>query len=743
MTDDVLLHWLAEMDRDRLAGLLRLRPGLLGLDPSGAVDSLAELAGRLAEPESASEALSGMPTPVLQVAEAAAVLGPGPVPRDGLAALLGLADDDPSLATALERLEQIGVLVPCGGLLVAPADLRLVFREPLRLGPPAAEVLHPLTAPQLTAIAHALGLPAARRTRADTMASLLDFFADADRVRQLVAQAPEATKALLEGIAVRGVQPPYGVLLDAYASAAREVIWAEERGLLTRLHGWGYALQMPSEVGLAVRGPAYRAPFSAEPPAVPTVEIPSGLPEREATAALTAAIDHVIGVVDACDQHPVALLKAGGVGVREVRRLAKRLDVAEQETRLWLEIAGELGLILAMDAAEAAVLVTEEFDTFRRLSPAEQADRIVHAWLTVGALPTWLPPEGRQEPPLSYFAGGPLPALRLTVLGVAGQTLIDVDGEPRGLSDFADLAAAVRWFAPVLSADLADGVLESLWSEARSLGLVAHNAPTRVGLAVLATADPECPVRTAAEQLLSPASAAGIFQADLTVVVPGSPSAELADLLDATADREGRGAASVWRFSAASVRRALDDGMSPEELEKALTGVSQSGELPQPLRYLIGDLARQHGAVRVRAAGCVIRSADDALLAEVAATSRLRDLGLWQPAAGVLISSAAADETLRRLREAGFAPVEEGDHGEVKVSHRPVRRVTAPERMAAAALELPEVSNWSLADPEELADRLLTQPSAGSAEGHRHQSRRPEADDLEEIAYLERLFKME
>ncbi|NUR51747.1 MAG: helicase-associated domain-containing protein [Hamadaea sp.] len=743
MTDDVLLHWLTEMDRDRLAGLLRGRPGLLGLDPSGVVASLAELAGRLTEPESASEALSGMPTPVLQVAEAAAVLGPGPVSRDRLTTLLGLADDDPGLATALERLEQIGVLVPDGGVLLAPADLRLVFREPLRLGPPAAEVLHPLTAAQLTAIAHALRLPSTRRTRAETMASLLDFFGDPDRIRALVEQAPEATKLLLEGIALRGVHPPYGVLLDAYASAAREVIWAEERGLLSRRHGWGYALQMPSEVGLALRGPDYRAPFSADPPLVPTVEVPAGLAEREAAAALTAAVGHVIGVVDACDQHPVALLKAGGVGVREVRRLAKRLDVPEQEARLWLEIAGELGLILAMDAAEAAVLVTEEFDAFRTLPPAEQADRIVHAWLTVGALPTWVPPEGKQEPPLSYFAGGPLPALRLTVLGVAAQTLVGVDGEPRGLSEFADLAGAVRWFAPVLSTDLAEGVLESLWSEARSLGLVAHNAPTSVGLAVLAAAEPDCPVRVAAERLLSPASAAGIFQADLTVVVPGSPSAALADLLDATADREGRGAASVWRFSAGSVRRALDGGMSPAELEKALTEVSQSGELPQPLRYLIGDLARQHGAVRVRAAGCVIRSADDALLAEVAATTRLRDLGLWQPAAGVLISSVAADETLRRLREAGFAPVEEGLHGEVMVSHRPVRRATAPERMAAAALELPEMPSWSLADPEELAERLLTQPPTGSAEGHRHQARRPQADDLAEIAYLERLFKME
>jgi len=754
VTDDVLLHWLAEMDRDRLAGLLRGRPGLLGLDPSGAVDSLTELAGRLAEPESASEALSGMPTPVLQVAEAAAVLGPAPVPRERLAALLGLAEDDAGLTAALDRLEQIGVLVPVGGLLVAPADLRSVFREPLRLGPPAVDVLRPLTAPQLAAITRALGLPVARRTRGEAVTALLDFFGEPDLVRQLVEQAPEPTRLLLEGVAARGVHPPFGVLLDAYAAAAREVAWAEERGLLSRLHGWGYALQMPSEVGLALRGPGYRAPFSAEPPLVPTVEIPGGLAEREAAAALTAAVDRVCGIVAECDRQPVSLLKAGGVGVREVRRLAKRLDAPEQETRLWLEIAGELGLIDAEEVAEGAVLVTEEFDAFRVLPPAEQADRVVHAWLTAGALATWVPPEGRQEPPLSYFAGGPLPGLRLTVLGVAGRVLTNDTGDPCGLSDFADLAAAVRWFAPVLSGDLADGVLESIWAEARLLGLVAHNAPTSVGLAVMAMAETDCPVRVAAEHLLSPASAAGIFQADLTVVVPGSPSAALADLLDATADREGRGAASVWRFSAGSIRRALDGGSDADELVKALAAASQSGELPQPLRYLIGDVARQHGTVRVRAAGCVILSPDGPLLAEVAATSRLRDLGLWQPADGVLISSADTEETLRRLREAGFAPVEEGERGEVLVTRRPVRRAAPPDRID---LELPEsaLPGWSLADPEELAERLLAQPPASPVRtasedvSWRHdaassgRAKRYEADELAEIAYLERLFKME
>jgi hypothetical protein len=745
VTDDVLLRWLAEMSRERLATLLRNRPGLLGLGPAGPVGSLADLGRRLTDPASASEALAGMPTPVLQVAEAAAVLGPGPVPRVRLAALLGRDPDDEELAAVLDRLEESAVLLPYGEALVAPAVLRAVFREPLRLGPPVEEVLQPLTAAQLAAVARAAGVASTKRNRAELLPALLEFFADPDAVRALVAHAPDKTRLLLEGMAARGVHPPYGVLIDSYASTTREVTWAEERGLLSRHHGWGYALEMPAEVGLALRGPGYRAPFFPQPPLVPTVEIPSGLAEREAGAALTAAVERVGSLVTECDRQPLVLLKAGGVGVREVRRLAKRLDAPEQETRLWLEIAGELGLISADDVAEPVALVTEEFDEFRRLPPAEQADRIVHAWLAAGALPTWLPPEGKQEPPLSYFAGGPLPALRLTVLSVACQMLIGEDGQPHGLSDLGDFQAAIRWFSPVLSGDLADGVIESIWAEAHVLGLVAHAAPTSLGLAIMELNEPECPLRAAAERLVTPASETGIFQADLTVVVPGSPAAALADLLDGAADREGRGAASVWRFSAGSVRRALDAGTSAGELERALADASQSGELPQPLRYLIGDVSRRHGAVRVRAAGCVILSADEKLLAEVAATARLRDLKLWQPAPAVLISAASPEETLTRLRDAGFAPVEEGQRGEVVVARSAARRAASPAHAEPAGLELPEIelADLGLADPDELADELLAQPPGGRHEGGRRKPAPRSPADLAEIDYLERLFKMD
>lgn len=478
---------------------------------------------------------------------------------------------------------------------------------------------------------------------------------------------------------------------------------------------------------------------------VPTAPVPLGLPEREAAAALTAAVERIGAVVDECDRQPVALLKTGGVGVRELKRLSKRLAVEESQVRLWMEVAGEIGL-LSTDGAHVGV--TRRYDDFRKLSPAERADLIVHAWLGMAILPTWQPPDGKQEPPLAFFAAdAALQTLRMTLFAVAHQVL--PDGE--GVTSLPGFVAAVRWFAPVLSGNLADGVVEAIWAEAEVLGLVALGAPTSLGRAVTRIEGAACPIKAAAAALAAPASETGIFQTDLTVIVPGTASAKLADLLDSAADREGR----TWRFSASSVRRALDSGATAKELQAALTNASQSRTLPQPLRYLISDVARRHGAVRVRAAGCVVRADDERLLAELAANAQLKSLGLWQPVPQVLISLGTVERTLALLRSAGYAPVEEGSGGEIIVARREVRRTAAPEVEQYLDSTLDDGLSWlgdpfdavQLADPMDLAARLLDpRASKGSAAGKREAQRdsvRRTQRDQEEIDYLERLFHMD
>jgi hypothetical protein len=102
------------------------------------------------------------------------------------------------------------------------------------------------------------------------------------------------------------------------------------------------------------------------------------------------------------------------------------------------------------------------------------------------------------------------------------------------------------------------------------------------------------------------------------------------------------------------------------------------GRVPQPLSYLIGDVARRHGQVLVRPVACCIRSDDTALLAEIARARSLAKLHLTELAATVLASAAPAAETLAALRAAGYVPASENPDGSRALELAPKHRATPP-----------------------------------------------------------------
>ena len=191
-----------------------------------------------------------------------------------------------------------------------------------------------------------------------------------------------------------------------------------------------------------------------------------------------------------------------------------------------------------------------------------------------------------------------------------------------GLASLDSLAEYLNWRQPG-TIEPQDPAVSAIWTEAHALGVLAGGALTPIGSALLQR-DPDA-LLSVTGSLLAPATSIGRFGSDLTVMVAGSPSAAVSALLDSCADRESRGAAVVWRFSPASVRRALDDGAAADELVAALRSIAET-DLPQPLTYLIGDVQRRHGSLVVQPALCCVRSADEALLIEVAAHRSLRAL---------------------------------------------------------------------------------------------------------------------
>jgi len=273
--------------------------------------------------------------------------------------------------------------------------------------------------------------------------------------------------------------------------------------------------------------------------------------------------------------------------------------------------------------------------------------------------------------------------------------------------------------------------LAAAWREATMVGAVGAGAISAAGQALLRGDDSALQAAVAG---VGTAMRTVRLQADLTAVVTGTPSAELCALLDSVADRESAGTASIWRFSPASVRRALDAGLTSDALLDSLAGAAPSG-VPQPLGYLLRDVARRHGTVRGRDVACCLRSEDTALLAEIAADRRLRALGLRTLAPTVLAGAKPLDQTLALLRAAGYAPVTERADGTAEfeagaprrvaspaVPHRPAvhrqREAPAPPDRPALARRLLGRSNTAMATPSDTlrivrgAARQLTESQA-------------------------------
>ncbi|MER7844281.1 helicase C-terminal domain-containing protein [Kitasatospora sp. NPDC096077] len=653
--------------------------------------SVGELADRLQRPASVALALPRLPLPCLQVAEAVAAVAPAS--RDEVAGLLDATQGERArgLATALEALADRALVWPGGdGRLQIAAPLRSAWSSPLGLDAPLARLLAGSSSDELARMAAKLGVKPAATRKEQRLAALVEHHSDPARLAALVATAPAATRKLLERRAQQAPQRSGFIMFGSpQADATPAEQWAVERGLLIReRYGYGPA-RMPAEVARALRGAHWHAPFTPVPPDVRTVPVTAAALEREAAAAAMAFVGHATAVLGTCAAAPLARLKAGGVGARELARLGKAAQCDELVVRLVVETAAAAGL-LARDGDRVAA--TAAYDTWAAEEPAERLAVLLRSWW---ALP--LTPGGSRDED-----GKALPVLAATppcagcvqarhgLLTAAAQL---PTGE--GAANPADLGALLGWFRPLADELHQDATpFATLIREAELLGALALGAVSPLG-AALSTgegegegeADTEA-LGDACRRLLPAASGTARFGSDLTAVVAGTPSAHLHALLDCAADRESAGAASVWRFSPGSVRRALDAGLTPDALAADLAAVAVE-PLPQPLSYLIHDTARGHGRVRVVAAACVIHGQEPALLAELAVHRKLAELGLRQLAPTVLISRTPPERTLAALRAAGYAPVAEEPDGTVRIErvrqHRAAGAVPSARRSGGGA----------------------------------------------------------
>ena len=219
------------------------------------------------------------------------------------------------------------------------------------------------------------------------------------------------------------------------------------------------------------------------------------------------------------------------------------------------------------------------------------------------------------------------------------------------------------------------------WREASWLGLVALGAVTAFAELPLHAGQP-MPERL---RTLFPEPVDRIvIQADLTAVTPGPPAYAVARDLRLLADQESRGGGGVFRFSAASMRRAFDAGWSAEDVHRWLAEHSSTG-VPQPLQYLVDDVQRRHGSIRVGPAGSYLRVADEAQAALLLSHPAAAGFGLRQIAPGVLIAAVEESELVGLLHELGQTPAVEDASGTI-VSAPAAQRVSRQRPASGSAV---------------------------------------------------------
>ncbi|MFF7856733.1 helicase-associated domain-containing protein [Streptomyces sp. NPDC007904] len=744
---------LAEALRGRddasLAALLRSRPDLITPVPT----DLTQLATRAGTRASVVRALERLDRFALQTAQALAVAA-DPATYGELLGLLAGDEGDPAVAAALPHA--LGTLREQALVWGGDDRLRLVrtAREllspspqhpsPTGLGPSVQEATAGMSPGRIQEIVTAAGLPSTHDS-VSAVASLTALFGDRTRMAALLDEAPHESLEVLDRL-VWG--PPYG---QVTADPAPRLRWLLDRGLL--LPTAPGTVVLPREVALHLRGGrAHRTPEPVPPPVETAATHRPQVVDATAAGQAYTALATVEELLKDWDEGGPAVLRAGGLSVRDLKRTAVALDVTEPVAAFWVELAYAAGLLASDGEADERYAATPAYDEWLERPAAERWTRLATAWLTATRTAGLVGGRDAKDRTLSALGPGldrsAAPEVRHRVLALLA-------GLPEGAAPAAEsVSARLRWERPPRGArggpagspadggrgadgslgagdgdDLRSRLARWTLTEAETLGITGRGALSTHGRALLGAPAPrhpdvepegpgdKLPVHhrpappltplNPAEQATACAAAARLLapllpepldhvllQADLTAVAPGPLRRPLADLLGVLADVESKGGATVYRFTPGSVRRALDAGRTAADLHAFLAAHSRT-PVPQPLAYLIDDVARRHGHLRVGAASAYVRCDDDAMLNEILADKRAAALGLRRLAPTVLAARTDPAGLLEGLRAMGFAPAAESAEGDVLITRADAHR-TPPRAAPEPVPEGPPVPDDTL-----------------------------------------------
>ncbi|MFM6849656.1 MAG: helicase-associated domain-containing protein, partial [Terrabacter sp.] len=467
-----------------------------------------------------------------------------------------------------------------------------------------------------------------------------------EHVAAVIAEAPDDARAMLERMTWG---PAFGVLPTA-TPGRTTARWLLEHHLLVPVSADRVAL--PREVGLVLRDGRLHRAAELTPPAVEARSV--SLVDAAAGGAASECLTHLDELAAAWGAEPPRVLRAGGLSVRDLRLAQAALDLDPEHTAFVVELAYAAGLVADDGEVVPVWAPTSEIDDWSSSEAGHRWATLALAWLAstraphlVGRRSTGTGPANALGPDVQW------PAIR----GIRREVLRELASlEPGSAPAPTSLRERLAWRRPNRSAGVLDEAVDAVLREAEWLGVTGRGALSQAGRALVpppgrpadatraayageAGSEPTLLDRAAAAMsahLPSPVDHI-LVQADLTAVAPGPLVGGLGSFMRLAADVESRGGATVYRFTPESVRRALDAGWTAADFTETVRRSSRT-PLPQPLEYLVSDVARRHGQTRIGGAAAYVRSDDESVLDTMLASRELAPLRLRRLAPTVLVS---------------------------------------------------------------------------------------------------------
>ena len=623
--------YLRSVDDAALLNLFTARPDLVTPVPP----DIASLAMRACSAPSLARAIDSLNQWQFQVLEAAASLNE-PFSEKSVVSLT-----DKEAKAALEHLVIVGLVYPSEDGMRLPTQLRdVIGTEPAGLGPASMAKLK--------------------------LNELEDAPADAKKVLERLAWGP-----------------PRGSVGDI-KNPGPGVTWLLEKKFLVPLDQ--RTVILPREVAIALRGGKIHKERCIKQPVLSG----SKRDERQVNLAAIANVSTVLRWVEELlnfwADEPADALRAGGLGVRDLKIISTHLGVDESCTAFVAELA-YLASLISFDADDR-ILPSSKFDIWLMQTPADRWQMLASQWLITSRVSGLV---GRVEAKNVAALGPELD--RVNAARVRGLTL-ELLRENQGTApEWNSFKEVLSWRAPLRrNSSLQDELAEWTLREAEWLGITGQGALSKFGAQFLDGDD----LSSINEDLPKTVDHI-LIQSDNTAIAPGPLEHEISQALAMMAEIESRGGATVYRFTESTIRRALDHGKTGDEIKTFLTKTSKT-PMPQPLEYLIADVAKKHGKLRVGNTSSFIRCEDTALISQIMNDKKLEILALRRIAPEVVICDMDATDAMRVLRECGYLPAGESANGMILTGPKTNRALTKPRPpRVIGEVEIPDTESLKTA----------------------------------------------